>query len=305
MLYGAEDGNAGSEDPTGRLVDMSSFYVIQDWADAVSRLVDSADARSLAELAASATEGSFAGLRSDELVDALKHLTDVLKNVEVNAVEEAVRSALDLLERQRAQARTEAEGQLLGLVIDKFTSLLLTEPSDGRYTREYLTLQVRVARLLAEHGLFMQCFTVMRELIGSMGIYGLGSSKYGSAKRESSEGFRYRGRFAEAFLAMLQFDEPSWKFEGQRAQDVETLRPWYRKVVAESEQASTLRRVVKELVHIRNGFDHAWTAKRLTNVLPRGDQPGRGDLVEALQARAMSIAKELEDLIRQLPEPPA
>ncbi len=49
----------------GAIVDMRDFAVVQDWAEAVGRLVDTADARLLAQLAAAAPAGStFARLGS-------------------------------------------------------------------------------------------------------------------------------------------------------------------------------------------------------------------------------------------------
>lgn len=267
IFYGAEneeDKQNKVVPQRGLLVDMSGFFVIHDWAEGVARLVESADARKLAELAADATVGSFAGLRDPALIGSLQRLTDALKNVEVHSVELVARDALHRLAAQRDAARTHAEAQLVQLVIDKMTTLAVEEPTEGRYTRDYLTLQVRVASLLIEHGLLMQAFTVLRELVGSIGMFGV-PEKHRSKAAASASGRALRGRFAETFIAMLQFPRQAWAFVGQREIDEKALVAWYEQVLETGVQvlgsADALPSLLREIADLRNGFDHAWTSK--------------------------------------------
>lgn len=296
VVYGKEPPPGSGP---GQLVDMTSFFVMQDWADGVSRLLEGADARRLADLAGQASSGSFGGLQNDELVRSLQRLTDVLRNVEVHAIDRTVRDALRVLEAQRENARTESERHLLQTVADKFTALVVGEPTEGRYTHDYLALQVRAAQMLLEHGLFMQAFTVLRELVGSIGLYGLAGTKY-VASQTSGEGFKHRRRFAEAFVAMVRYPRSDWRFESDpQRRDVETLVPWY-EALERAGALTDLAARLRELADIRDGFDHAWTGKRLSSAVT----PTEADPFAAIKAKGLAVVDALDGLLARLPEPP-
>jgi len=285
IFYGVEPPRDAAEGTPGQLVDMSRFFVIHDWADGVSRLVESADASKLAALAADTTTGSFSGLRDPDLVRALERFTSVLKNVEVHAVEEAAGDALARLRAQQFAARTGAERQLVQLVIDKVTTLTVAEPTEGRYTLGYLALQLRVAELLVEHGLLMQSFTVLREMVGSIGMLGV-PDRHRARPMANAKGRSLRIRYAEAFLQMLPRPPLEWKFDGDRAEVVNALLPWYERVVA---TAPSLREDMQELTELRNGFDHAWTSR----------EGPRADVAD----RARVLCQRLRAVVDALPAP--
>jgi hypothetical protein len=111
-----------------------------------------------------------------------------------------------------------------------------------------------------EHRLFMQAFTVMRELVGAIGMAGIGG-KYAKKKMTTSDGRDYRKRFGEVFVNMMQFPENKWKFSGFAEENRLKLMPWF-ETLQKAEIEPQLREIVDEMVKTRNGFDHAWTSER-------------------------------------------
>jgi hypothetical protein len=116
-------------------------------------------------------------------------------------------------------------------------------------------LQLEIVRLLLEHRLYMQAYTVMREFVGSIGMIEV--QKGGIT---SKGGRNRRFRFSGIFVNMLQFNEDQWDFPTQAQNDLGKLRPFYERLKAAGVEI-LLRGFVSELVCYRNGFDHAWTSK--------------------------------------------
>ncbi len=236
------------------IVDMKDFYIINEWADAVSRLVEEADARKLGEFAKGGRVPEFqiGNLGDEKMVKAFEDLTEAVRNVEIQKIGEKASKALKLVEENRAEAT--ATGKiLLDLVNDKFATLVSAEPVSGKYDLAYFRLQLEIVKILIEHKLFMQAYTVMREFVGSVGLV-----RNKKAKTHNSEGRSQRYK-AEVFVNMVQFDE--WKFtdEGQKAA-VEQLSPFYEELKGIGVER-ILKSFCKDLVEYRNGFDHAWTRK--------------------------------------------
>jgi len=246
--------DVANRDKVHPIVDMRDFYVINDWAEAVARLADDADARKLGELAKNSEVEALQPLADENLIKALEEMTDCIRNVDVNNIGKKVSAALDQVEQARNQVAGSAH-VMLDLVWKKFSALATDYPPSGRYDLAYFQSQLEIIRVLLEHRLFMQAFTAMREMVGSIGMIGL-SGKY-SKRMSCDDGRRYR-RFAEVFVNMMQYAE--WRFTGQAATDKETLMPWFN-ALQDGGVEPQLRRIVKPLVNTRNGFDHAWTAK--------------------------------------------
>ena len=251
VLYGADQSG-------GQIVDVKGFYRVNAWADAVSRLVEKADADKLAALAETDEGKNFPNLKDPELIKALRDLSGILTNIEVHHVAERARNAVTLVKDRMQKARG-AERQMLTLVADKFATLVSDVPPDGKYSQPYLEVQVKVAQMLLEHGLNMQAYTVMRELVGSIGMLGLIGTKYHTSAN-SADGRKMRGRFAETFISMLNYDEDKWKFKSdEQKRDADTLKPWYSDLQTRN-LLQVLREASRGMMKTRNGFDHAWTA---------------------------------------------
>jgi len=236
------------------IVDMKDFYTINEWAEAVSRLVEDADARKMAEVAETTSDFQVREFNDEEIIAAFEDLTNTIRNVDVNNVADKANSALRMIREKENQASVTGR-ILLKLVMDKFASLTAEQPLTGKYDKPYFILQLEIIRLLLEHKLFMQAYTVMREFIGSIGM-----SKVEKAKVSTAEGRGRRRRFAEVFVKMFQFPEGEWCFKGQEEKDRGKLMPYYKELKSAGIE-TILRRFTKDLTDYRNGFDHAWTMK--------------------------------------------
>ncbi len=271
-----------NKDRVHPIVDMRDFYEINDWAESVARLTDDADARKLGMLAKNTQTEALVTLADDKLISAFQEMTDCIRNVDVNNVAKKVSEALDLVKK----ARESAEGSsklMLDLVWDKFSTLATDYPASGYYDQPYFQSQLKIIAVLLEHRLFMQAFTAMREFVGSLGMVGA-SGRYGK-NMSNSNGRKYRRRFAEVFVNMMQIPHEEWGFSKQAEPDHKTLLPWFKslqKIGVEQQ----LREIVKKMVDTRNGFDHAWTSK-----------PGADAEVEKKGKKYLGI---LQDIIRQL-----
>jgi hypothetical protein len=247
------------------IIDMKDFYLINEWADGVSRLVEDADARKLAKVAEQTADFQLGELNDPALVKALESLTNTIRNVDVNSVARRATDAIRLITDKKKSA-SETGQILLDLVIDKFAALTISEPVSGKYDKVYFQIQLEIIQLLIEHKLYMQAYTVMREFLASIGMI-----EVPKVKVTNSDGRDRRKRFGEIFVNMLQYPEAKWAFGeksakingrdmSQKDKDWDALLPFYRKL-EEIGILNVLHPFVSDLVNYRNGFDHAWTAK--------------------------------------------
>ncbi len=254
VLYAAFDTTPA------KIVDNAEFYDIHDWTEGVSRLVEEANASRLAELAAAGSRLPIDGFEGPELTDALMAVSDAVRNVEVHGIEAKVRDALKQVDRglERAEARGHrASAILLELVHRKFATLASSPPLSGLYDAPYFELQLRFIELLIEHRLFMQAYTAMIELIGSLGMLGYKPDSL----RFTNEKGRKKRRYADIFLRMVGRPREDWRFNGHEDQQKDRLLPYY-KLLENAEIIPDLEKIHKDISKIRNGFDHAWTSKQ-------------------------------------------
>ncbi|MBN1984601.1 MAG: TIGR02221 family CRISPR-associated protein [Chitinivibrionales bacterium] len=286
VLYGADQKDGAP------IVDMKDFYTITKWTEAVSRLIENADTQMIAELAQTSGNHQFTYLHDKELIEALSKLTGLLKNIDVNAISSAASQALTIIQKKMNQCPSDAERQLLQLIVDKFSSFVSAEPVSGLYDDAYLELQLAIVRALLDHGLFMQAFTVLRELVGSIGMAGLAGTKYGNTTMTSQKGQGYyRKSFAECFVKMLQVKEQEWKFNTSQQKANSILTPWY-EMLKKNDVEKNLRNAVSTLVKIRNGFDHAWTSEKMSSISDNGDKP-----LDAIMAKGNEAYELLSQVI--------
>ncbi len=241
-----------------RVVDMGPFFQVERWADAVSALTRNADAEPLAELAQNPDVSGFPALEDPELADAFRDLTRAIKDVDMNGVAGRAHAALAVARRHLDRDLSDPERTLLNLVVERFGALG-EHVGSGRYDRDYFQVQVLLVRTLVEHGMHMQAYTVMREVIASLGML-WASPKYRHRRRTSADGRKGRGRFGELFVRMCQFDRDRWSFSGQEAVDVEhLLRGW--EALDAHGLLDDLVALTRAVVGVRNALDHGWTSK--------------------------------------------
>ncbi len=129
------------------IIDMKDFYLINEWADAVGRLVEDADARKMAEVAERTADFQAGELNDESVIRTFDDLTNTIRNVDVNNVAKKADAAVRLIREK--ERRASATGKiLLNLVIDKFVRFAFETPSDNRYDKNYFLVQIELVRLL-------------------------------------------------------------------------------------------------------------------------------------------------------------
>lgn len=256
------------KDKVHPIVDMRDFYVINDWAEAVARLADDANARKIGELARTTQIEALRPLADDSLIQAFEEMTDSIRNVDVNNIGKKVGAALDRVEWTRERVSGSAR-VMLDLVWQKFSTLNTNNPPSGRYDRAYFDSQLAIISVLLEHRLFMQAFTAMREVVGSIGMVGL-RGEHEIKEMINKVGRNYRRRFAEAFVGMITNPREKWDVPPPEETSGDTPNPiidrltmkaWFDKLEQEGIITDVVKKSVCEITQIRNGFDHAWTSK--------------------------------------------
>ncbi len=213
----------GAHDQGNRIIDFKDFFALNLWADAVSRLVENADAKKLAAVASGNESFQIADLNDDKMIESFNKLTDSIRNVDVNNISGIASDAIKMVKAKQAAA-SETEKLLLDMVIEKFSLLSTEEPLSGQYDEEYFRVQIEIIKVLIEHKLFMQAFTAMRECVGSIGLIGFENVKF------SNGDGRKKRNYADVFVNMLQFDEEKWVFNEQQLIFVDKLKPFYYKL---------------------------------------------------------------------------
>jgi hypothetical protein len=252
VYYGAFESNR--DNPP--IVDMKDFFIIHEWAEGVSRLVEDADARKLAGLAETTPSFQFGTLADRELTAAVTSVSEKIRNVDVHRLRSAADSVIQEIQRVRETAGV-IERALLEIIEQKFRALAAPMDPEERYDHGYFLGQLQIIKVLLDHQLYMQAFTAMREMIGSLGLIPVAK-----ARIHSSQGRKQRQK-AEVFLAMLQFPPERWNFSGDRVKVCEGLRPHYEKLMAIG-VLQRIRGFLPVLLNCRNGFDHAWTSSKET-----------------------------------------
>lgn len=250
---------------TGEIIDMARFYRINEWADGVARLVDMADATKLAELADEGQDDGFAALNDQQLTQALRDLTDLIKNIDVNNVGKKADEALTLIAAKQQQC-SGADAQLLKMVHDKFIGLAIQ--GSGRYDHNYFKLQLVLTEMLLKHGLHMQAFTVMRECIASIGMLSA-TGKYAKPSLTANQGRNYRKSIGEIFVGLCITTRDEWRQEDdEKRKQVssrelqyfdEMVKPFFNLLEAKN-IAPLLHSLASNMSTYRNGLDHAWTS---------------------------------------------
>ncbi len=278
VYYGAYESNK----ELSPIIDMKDFYVINEWTDAVSRLVEDADPGKLAVVAENEAAGKLDEFNDPELICAFQDLTGALKNVDIHNVSQKASRALDIVRQKENDAGVTGK-ILFDLVKEKFVSLVFEKTFSGRYDLDYFKIQLEIVRLLLEHKLFMQAYTVMREMLGSFGLIRM-KENMGITNKER----RDQRQKADVFINMLQVNENEWNFRGERLAHHQTILPLFR-AMAEKKIIIKMKEIAQDLIAYRNGFDHAWTSKKeaKTDIMKKGEA-----FFKSLQAIVQALNQE-------------
>ena len=282
VLYAAHDI------PGCPIVDLKDFYSISDWTEGVGRLVDTADPSFLRKTAESESNGSFAGLNNQDLLNSIDNLTKAFRNVELQNIESKARKSLDLICKFQKQSSGKLEGQVLQMIIDKFRPLISEPPLKGDYSLDYLNLQLRLIKMLAEYKLYMQAFTAMNEWLGSLGVYLM---KRGADFEFNDDDKEEKARWhADVFLTMLEhYDHYSSKNK-KVLRIKESMDDAYRSLVEKYSSRDEIENLIEQSKKIRNGFNHGWTG---------GNRNGVPQNLEEQFNNAMATLKEIVSKIEK------
>lgn len=243
------------------LVEMKSFFDINVWADAVTRLTDDADAGGIATASTETNKHQFSELTAENFVSSCSQVTKRIKNVDVNNVADEVNSLLEQIDTMKKYSSPGAV-ILLDLVREKFLSLAVpktSNPDRNGYTLDYFRIQLALAQLLLDHGLYMQAFTVMREWLCTLVmLYFESQEKMNTGKRR-----KRCERYGGVFFNMLQYKQEKWRFPGKEKQR-DRILPFYNKLKKQGVLTPLISpepMIAEVLSRYRNGFDHAWLGK--------------------------------------------
>lgn len=244
VLYGAFEKKDSSN--VAPIIDMKEFYLINQWADAVNRLVEDADAAELADMAEENNSFSIKALNNEKFINDLRSLSLKVKGVDIHDIARYANSVLSYISNARTEI-SEIEKILMELIEEKFIALA-SDNYTKLYDSDYYDLQIKIIELLLEHELYMQAFTVMREYIASIGMNGLDTSK---KKRNR--------KYAEVFLAMLRYPQEKWMFKGEDISMKDHMLHIH-DLIVRKEMKKRFAEFIEDMIRLRNGFDHAWTS---------------------------------------------
>ena len=242
----------------GSMIDMAPFYEVNHWAEAVGSLVDSANADPLAALAKSSTSPLFPGLRDPKLQHSLTTLTAAVKDVDVQRVAERASDAIGRVHDAKDASTNAAERLLLDLVLDKFADLA-RHVGRGGYNLPYFQTQLILTDKLIEHGMHMQAFTVMSEMVISLGL--LSHPQHSAKNRTSRVSVDKRMCYGRVFLQYVSRAPDEFDRELFVEAVVDRIEA---KWGAEPYRSALglLRIIAPTVSTFRNGFNHAWTSRQ-------------------------------------------
>jgi CRISPR-associated Csx2 family protein len=283
VFYGEKDEDS---DRKGTIIDMKDFYSVNQWADGVARLTENADASKLADVAKHESSGTFSNLKDSHLIKALKELTATLRNIDVNRVARNTKNALEII-RSCKDRSTGAELELLCLVEEKFAPL--AKELSGQYDADYFMLQLDIIRMLNEHRLYMQAYTVIRETIGSVGMLGVPPDLIKHIWDNATA--ELRTTYADLFVRKMNFKKFKVRSEEENSRSEQlsdTICAW----INNQGMIDELKSITKETKKFRDGFDHAWTGK--------GDESLKKIKIEEIEPLTNEAVNFLEKLITSL-----
>lgn len=248
---------------SGRIIDLAGFFSLNRWATAASFFAYSGDPSRFITTAETETESKLFSIFKDPLMsEKMQDLSSVLKNVNVHHASRVADDAVTF-----AQSKSEGAPfpvrKILKKISATFSDLSNFKNASHCYDIGYLHSQIELCRILNNYGFFMQSFTVMRELIGSIGMASL-TGKYARTKYDSSDGMKKYRRIADLFIRMIQYPRDEWDWREDEKSRIELLLPLY-KILEKENHLADLTETTKNILKCRNGFDHGWTVERYTH----------------------------------------
>ncbi len=287
------------------IIDIKDFYIVNEWADAIGRLVDDADTGKLAYIASQDNKDfRLNELKQKELLKSFEEITKSIKGVELNQISLKACDIINTINRISQNNNISITTSiLLSIINNKFKPLASKEVE--LYSKEYFDIQLNFIELLLEHKLFMQCFTAMREFIISIAdmevkkqIQRLFETEWQNKGNKKRKKYLLNSRkyLSDKIIGMLRAEEKDWDLrsyidpDGEKGKKI--LLPVYNKF-REIGIEDKLRKLVPELVKYRNGFDHGWTNCKEQRLADDIDQKAK-EFYKMLQDVNNTFSKKLQ-----------
>ena len=248
---------------SGQIVDLAGFFSLNRWATAASFFAYSGDPSCFVTTAETENESKiFSVFKDPVLSEKLRDLSSVLKNVNIHHASRVTNDAVTFAQSKSVGSPFPVQ-KILAKISATFSDLSNFNNPSHCYDIGYLHSQIELCRILNNYGFFMQAFTVMRELIGSIGMTSL-TGKYARIKYDSSDGMKKYRRIADLFIRMIQYPRDEWDWSKDEKSRIELLLPFY-EILEKENLLADLAETAKNILKFRNGFDHGWTVERYTH----------------------------------------
>ncbi|GAB4334694.1 MAG: hypothetical protein Kow0037_13460 [Calditrichia bacterium] len=248
-LQGVYYGAFEARDEIKPIVNMQQFYLIQDLAEGVSRMVDNSDLSQLLEALEKAPENKFLLLNRKDVQKHLKAFADSLNRMDLEGLASHAPRALQTLSKLSGQGGAISQ-IIVELMLDKF-QMQVEAVRPGELTAPYFRTQLELAEILLKDRMYAKAFTILREIVGQFSYLLLTEEMAGESN----------GRFllSNVFLSMIRFPRKKWKFEARLQPYRRHLEPLYERF----EQLGLVEILRKEMelekvMEYRNGFAHGW-----------------------------------------------
>lgn len=283
-VAGVYYGVLEDEGKTSRLVDLSSFYTVGNWAEAVTNMTSYLDPAGFSRLNKTVPRYQQVVLQRKDFVSKTQELSSALRSLSLNRIPLLAYELQQMINKHRDDAGF-IEASMLNHLSDWVTKLSPGVEWDGRLDLRYFEIQLAHAELLANRSLLMQAFTVLREMIGT-----LGALKLTKISLLNNPGRAQRTYASEYFISALSHARDDWNFTKPRGSaQTEALQ----RVIElydfieerDYELLQRLRETTGVVAEYRNGFDHAWMKHKQ-------------EKEDALE-RAQECCTRLEDIVQR------
>lgn len=273
ILYGAFD-LVDRNEKVKPILQMEEFFKIVNWANAVADFIDHLDSNKLTNLIQS--DDSLKLLELSD-TDTLEKLNSAIRNTAMIKIPTLANDVLQTL------TVTDNDNYISELLKEKIKNKYenIACQSIRLYDKDFFYKQLEVIKILLDHNLLMQAFTIMRELVGSLAL--VNDHKLTDMNNETG---RKRRNYAEVFVNMLTYEKEKWNFTEDRLAIANNLLERY-KFIEDKNFSHEIRCFLKRLLKMRNGFDHAWTGQKY--------DPERIKQSKQYYAELEKIIKSLDD----------
>lgn len=193
VYYGAFEQRVNDVAP---IIDLADFYQVSEWGDAVVSFQKYLDSRPMATLAERVGKSVVGVLANGDVVKTMRAYGDALRDCEAHVIGRRATALKEAIESRQERAQP-VQRALMDMLLRSAAEVLGAGEMDGSYDLTYFRVQIRYATVLAERGLLMQGFTVLREAMSALAM-----TRY-EYRWSNDEGRKLRERCTNPFNGIL------------------------------------------------------------------------------------------------------